>query len=513
MDNSIGKKVFNGTIIIVLVGILAKITSFIAEAILAAYLGTTYQSDAYYMVSSISLVLYPMMSVGIWKVFLPIYKEKITHGRLDEANALSNKVITVFTLASITAVCLLVLFAEPVVSLIAPGFKGETKVLCITLVRISAPMYLFIIASAIYASMLQCHERFFGSQIREVASHIPTILAAILLYRHFGIKVLAIALVFGGLLRLLVELPFVNWDYHFRPDFRFKTPEFSLIAARLPSALLSEGVIQLNGLVDKVMASKLPEGTISGLNYGHRLVHVFSGLLSSAVATALYPQMIELIAKNQREALSKLTVRIINIFCVMMVPITVACVLFRRELVSVVYQRGSFDEASTVLTSGVFAFYSLYLFFAASNTVIGNLFYGHGNTKTPLYFNITYLLTNVALNLVFIRFWGANGLALATSCSTIIAFMIRLIAARRYISIELRSSLLLWFRVLLAAGIACGVPRLLFTYLTVNRYQLLIGAAVIGVPLYFGLIKLLRISELDDLLSILLKRRKKRDIQ
>ena len=429
MSNSVERQVFRGTVVIVLVGILAKLSSFLAEAILAARLGTNATGDAYYMVTNIQYVIYPMLSIGVWKVFLPLYKTHIVQGQLQEAHKLADSSITFFSLASMLVVGLLILFAEPVVSVVAPGFHGETKKLCAELVRISAPMYVFITAAAIYASMLQCHNRFLGSQIREIASHIPTILAALFLYQKYGIRVLAIALVAGGALRLLVELPFVNWEYRYRPNFKFKTPEFILILKRLPSAWISEAVTQLNSLVDKMMASGLKEGTISGLNYGHRLVNVFSGLLSTSIATALYPQMIELATKGEKDALSRLLVKIINIFSVLMIPVTLACVLFRTELVRVVYQRGSFDESSVALTSGVFALYSVGIFFIACNAVITNLFYGYGNTKTPMFFCIQNLVTNVVLNLVLISVWGVNGLALATSLSAVISFFIQMICA------------------------------------------------------------------------------------
>ena len=218
-EHSVGNNILRGTVIIVVVGIVAKLAAFLSEAILAAFLGTTYQSDAYYMVSSIKNVLFPMLGIGIWTVFLPIYKEKVTTGRLDEANKLSDQSISIFALASVILAALLVIFADGFVSVIAPGFEGETKRLCVQLVRLSAPMYIFITAAAVYSSILQSHDKFFGSQIREVASYIPTIVAAIFFYRFFGVKTLAVALALGGALRLLVELPFVDWDYKFRPDF------------------------------------------------------------------------------------------------------------------------------------------------------------------------------------------------------------------------------------------------------------------------------------------------------
>ncbi len=491
---------------IVLVGILAKITSFISEAVLAAYLGTTFRSDAYYMVNSIQMVVYPMLSVGIWKVFMPIYKEKITHGLNDEAAALTNKVITFFSVVSFIAVGLLILLADPVVSVVAPGFEGETKALCIKLVRISAPMYFFIIAAAIYASILQANNKFLGSQIREVASHIPTILAAVFFYKTFGIEAMAIALVVGGAVRLLIELPFVTWGYRFRPDFRFRSQEFGLMLKRLPSALLSEGVTQLNILIDKAMASTLPEGTISGLNYGHRLMNVLSGLLSSAIATALYPQMIELIALKKEDELSRLVVKIINMFSLLMIPITVASILFRTELVSAAFERGAFNGQSTEITAGIFALYSVGIFFVACNTVINNLFYGYGNTKTPMFISMANLVINVVLNLILIRLWGVNGLALATSLSAVITFFIRLAATRKYIKLDNKRMGITALKALLGSVIACLIPRAIFWMYPINRYAVLLISALSAILLYFGVLKLLKITELDDLFSLVKKK-------
>jgi murein biosynthesis integral membrane protein MurJ len=501
-NKSIGSRIFKGAVVIVLVGILAKIASFFAEAILAAIFGTSSQSDAYYMVSSVQAVVYPMLSVGIWKVFLPLYKGHIARGERDLADALTNKALTFFIIVSSVVVILLVIFAPFVVTLVAPGFTGDTRTLCIKLVRISAPMYIFIISSAIYASLLQCHNRFLGSQIREVISHIPTIIAAVLFYKHFGIEAMAWALVVAGVLRLLIELPFVNWNYRYRPDVKFNSAEFKLMLKRMPAALVSAGVGRINTLVDKAMASLLPTGTVSGLNYGYKLMSVFSGLLSSAIATAMYPQMIELITLNKKDALGKLIVRIINIFCVLMIPITLACVVFRTELVAAVYQRGAFDASSTALTASVFAIYCLCLFTAASNTVLSNIFYGHGDTKTAMFISLAHLGINIVLNIVFIRLWGVNGLALATSLSSILTFVIRLIASRKYVKLSLRAMFRTGLKVLLASVISVMIPRVIFWFFPANIYLTLIVSAVDGIAVYLVMVRLLKLNELDDVLTL-----------
>ena len=257
------------------------------------------------------------------------------------------------------------------------------------------------------------------------------------------------------------------------------------------------------------MASMLTEGTVSSMNYGHKLMNVFSGLLSSAIATALYPQVVELIALEKREELSRLLTKILAFFAILMVPVTLACGLFRRELVSAVFQRGAFDAGSTLQTSDVFGLYCLGLFFIACSTVFDNVFYGHGNTKTPVYISLGHLGVNVGLNLILIQLWGINGLALATSLSAAVSFALRLLAVRRYVSLQARSLVVTCLKVLLASGLACMAPRVLFWLAPVNKYLTLLLSAGMGGGLYLLCLRLLGVSELKELVNQLLRKRRK----
>lgn len=506
-ERTTGRKILKGTIVIILVSVFAKITAFFSEALLANYLGTSYQSDAYYMVSSIQQVFYPMLSVGVWKVFLPVYKDRITQKKMDEASAVANKTITLLTIVSILFVVFIWVFNDVVVRIIAPGFSDETRVLCAELVRISSPMYLFVIIAAVYASMLQCHNKFWGSQIREVATHIPTILVAILCYNVWGVKALAVALILGGLVRLLVELPFVDWGYRFRPDFSLKDTQFIVMIKRLPSALLSEGVTQFNTLIDKVMASSLPTGAVSSLNYGHRLMNVFSGLLSSAIATAMYPQMVELISLKKQDVLAQLMEKTIRLFFITMVPISIACIVFRTELVTLVYQRGAFGTDSTIITSSVFALYSVGLLFVACSTVLNNLFYGYGDTKTPMIISVVHLIVNVVLNLVLVWYMGVNGLALATSLSAIVTTGVRYVLCGRYIIMNGKVLLYYALKIGFVSCFSCIGAYLLVSALFDSMLVRLVIGAVLGVSSYCVLLKVLHVDELNELIKII--RRKK----
>lgn len=506
---STGSNIFKGTLIILMVSILTKFVSFIAEAVMAYYVGTTYKSDAYHMIAGVHTVIYPMLSIGIWKVFLPLYKSHIAQNEIETADALANKSITFFTLISTVIVGLLIVFAPLVVTLVAPGFEGETKELTAKLVRISAPMYIFIIAAGVYASMLQCRNKFFGSQIRMLVSHIPTIIAAIFFYKRFGIEAMAIALVVSAVLRLLTVLFFVDWGYRFKPDFRLKDREFVLMCKRMPSALLGAGVTQLNSLVDKVMASGLPEGTISSLDYGHRLMKVFGGMISSAINTAMYPQIVELISHGKKDELNSLLIRILSLYALITFPVSLSCVLFRTEIASAVYERGAFNADSTKLVAEIFAFYCISLFVAAANTTLNDLFYAYGDTKTPMVLATTALLANIVFNLILIKLMGVKGLVLSTSLISMVNFVIRIVLARKYVKLKVFELLRTAIKIALCSIIACLIPRVFFWIFPANKFIVLIASAAAGVPVYYLLTRLLRVNEIDDLLAMLKKKLKK----
>lgn len=498
--------ILHGTIVIISVSIIAKITSFISTAVLAAFLGTSNQSDAINTVLSVEQVFYPMLGVGIWKVFLPIYKEKLVLNRLQEADKLANKTITLFTLFTLLAVILLLISTSGVVNIIAPGFNDETKTLCIRLIRISAPMYVFIIAAAIYSSMLQCHNRFLGSQIREIASHIPVILMTFMCYQRFGIGSIAFGMLLGGGLRLIVELPFVNWGFRFHFDFHFRSYEMLVMVKRYPSAMISEGINQINVLVDKVMASSLVIGSVSALTYGNKLTNVLSGLLSTALSTALYPQIIELISLKKKKELQNILIGVINIFSFVVVPITIGCILFSSDIVSVVYERGVFNQESVNLTSGVFAFYCVGLFFVACNAVITNVFYAYGDTKTPMYISLVNLAANIILNFVFIYIWNIKGLALATSISASITFCTRFALLKKYIDIPIKKISNTWIKSFGLSIVICSIVRLLCNLLNMSLYVSLVFAFISALILYILIAKAIRMKEIELVISFIVKR-------
>jgi putative peptidoglycan lipid II flippase len=484
--------------VIMATSILAKLGAFITEAILAAYLGTSIQADAYYMIAGIQQVFYPMLSVGIWNVFLPEYIKQLTDYGSEHAAVLANKILILFTLASFIVMLLLMTFSGAVVSIVAPGFSGEVKLLSEQLLKISAPKYMFIVISSVFAALLQSHGKFFGSQIRELASHIPTILTAIFFFKIYGVYALAVALVLGSVFRLVIQLPFIDWGYRFRLETNFRDSRIIVMLKRLPSALITAGVSQMNALIDRVMASGLPSGAVSSLSYGNRLINVFSGLLTAAVSTALYPTMSKLAAEESHDKLKNLLVQSIYLISVFIIPVSLACILFGSSVVSVVFQRGAFDSESVSRTAAVFAAYSVGMLFMGLKDIFSNVFYSFGDTKTTMRISILVVALNITLNLILSRIIGVAGLALATSAAAVVNALLLFYKLRRHISVSFADISLEMTKIILLSAVACGTAfgfmRLLGIHIEAVK---LAAAAFIGILLYIIGLKLAHVEAFD----------------
>jgi putative peptidoglycan lipid II flippase len=479
--------------VIMAASILAKFGAFFTEAILAAHLGTSIQADAYYIIAGIQQVFYPMLSVGIWKVFLPEYIRQVTNYGYEPAGILANKVLLLFTLASIIMMLLIMSFSGLVVSLVAPGFTGEVKVLSEQLVRISAPQYVFIIISSVFAALLQSHGKFFGSQIREFASHIPTIIIAVFFFKTFGVYGLAAGLVLGSAFRLIIQLPFIDWGYKFKFDTDFKDPNIIVMLKRLPSVLITAGVSQLNSLVDKIMASGLPTGTVSSLSYGSRLLNVFSGLLTTAVSTALYPLMSRLAAEKNYEKLRAVLIQAIYLVSIFIIPVSFACVLFSNSIVSVVFQRGAFDAESASKTAAIFSAYAVGMLFMGLKDIFGNVFYSFGDTKTAMRISIVTIALNIVLNLILVKVMGVAGLALATSAAALVNAALLFYKLRMHIPVKFSDISLELMKIILISVNACIVAFIGVWLLEIKiEIAKLATAAFIGIALYIIELKLVK---------------------
>ena len=100
--------------------------------------------------------------------------------------------------------------------------------------------------------------------------------------------------------------------------------------------------MQLNMFINLVLATFLPEGSVSYLYYADRLNQLPLGVVGVSVAVALLPLMTRQIRSGDDAAAIDSQNRAIEIALVLTVPAAVALAVLAKPLVIVIFQRGEF---------------------------------------------------------------------------------------------------------------------------------------------------------------------------
>lgn len=482
------KRLMQAVISVGFITIAAKVCAFIQEITIASFVGTSELADAYYMTNSIMQILWSFLSLGISRVFLPEYKKCSVLEGEKSAEKYANNMLSIMALIALFLSAVIFLFAPLIVKVFAFGFSDEAKRLSTVFSRIRTPQYVFWCIITIISAMLQANGRFSGSKIHLIAVHIPTIILTIVLYEKLGIYAVLSGVLLGSVVGLLSQIPFLNWGHRFK--FRIElTNHVKESFQRIPAAFVSAGINQIHSFVDKAMGSMQPIGAISSLSYGGELYRAVEGLISGTFATVSYPRIVELISTNDKERLSDYLTRILKVTWMLSIPFSIAFFIYSDQIVTVIYERGKFDESSTALVASIFSLYSIGLFFSGTTDIVNLVFLGYGDTKTPMYASLIGIALNVLFNFIFVHFYGTAGLALASSIATMFIFCFTVIRLKEIVEVFNRR-LLMWLgKIMIYAGIACCGSFLPF-YIQIHTHLLfkLFISGVIGIILYLVLL-------------------------
>jgi putative peptidoglycan lipid II flippase len=257
-------------------------------------------------------------------------------------------------------------------------------------------------------------------------------------------------------------------------------------------------------MINRMLASGLPEGSISALNYASRLYSLPTGIVVTAVITAIYPTMSQASAtKNKQQFVSALDTSLRTV-SFLVLPMMVGLLVLATPIVQVVYQRGAFGYSETVATATALFFYSLGLLSVGWNQAINRGFYSMKDTLTPLLVSLGSVTANIAFNLLLVRPMGHGGLALATSIANTVAAVIALFLLRKKSGpIGLRSvasSLIKCFIASAIMGVAAYFGwQFAAPVATGQLTRTIVLFAVIGVSaaVYFGACIVLRVEEME----------------
>lgn len=500
--------------IIILITLFTKALGFVREIVLTYFFGATAISDVYLIAQTIPTTLFALVGTGLATTFIPIFSKVETEEGEENALRFTSNVMNLVLVICSVLIVIVLIFTPQVVKVFARGFRGETLSLAVTFTRISILGIYFTSLVYILNAYLQLKDEF----IIPALISLPMNLVLIMFYAaasKFGNILLGYGLFFSILIQFIFILPSVmknRFKYYALLSHKNRYVREMLILA-VP-VIIGTSVNQLNVLVDKNIASTIIEGGISALNYADRLSGLVYGLFVIPIITVIFPTISKMVVEHNEEGMNKVVNESLVSMGLLIIPASVGAMVLARPIVEFLFLRGEFDVQAAVLTSQALFYYAISMLAYGVRDVFTRVFYASNDTKTPTINGVVGVATNIVLNLILSRFMGIAGLALATSISAIFtAVLLYISLKKKSMELSFKSSLMKMIKITGAALLMGALAKFSYpVFLSEAGSSLgLIFSIVVAGALYFLLIWLFKIEEVEKLKDIVKNKLKNRN--
>ena len=497
--------------------IIAKILGFGRELVLAAGYGTSIYSDAYVTAMNIPQVIFAIIGSTLATVLIPMYME--VHSEEGEKASLKfiNNVFNLVILACIVLSVLGFVFTKQIVNVFAVGYEGEALQVAINFTRITILGIVFTGLSYVMTSYLQIKNDFIMPGLSSVPKNIIIIVATLLSIKH-GPYLMIWGTLIGMASEFIFQLPYaIKKGYRYVPVIDIKDKYIKKMAWLIMPVLIGVAVNQVNTLVDRTLASTLPVGTVSALNYSNKLTSFVIAIFITSISSVIYPMLSQLSSENNQERFTASVIKSINCVIILVLPITVGTIVLALPIVRVLFERGAFDANGTYLTALALAMYSIGMVAYGLRDVLGKIFYSLQDTKTPMINGVIAMGVNMVMDVVFIQFWGLAGLTLATSLSSIACIMLLFRSLKKKMGYFGQDKIMKATLKSLAASLVMGVVSY-YSYHYMMRFTstggerefvVLMIAVILSAGVYGGLVILFRVDEIRIVTDVIKNRLKK----
>lgn len=503
--------------------LISRIVGLARQRVFAHYFGTSAAGDAFSAAFRIPNFLQNIFGEGALSAsFIPVYAKLLAQDDEKEAGRVANAVLGILALAVSSIVLIGVLTTPYLISLIAPGFHGETRELTIRLVRILFPGAGLLVLSAWCLGVLNSHHRFFISYTAPVAWNLAMIASLIVFGRRVGqfplAEYVAWGSVIGSALQFGVQWPTVmKLMRRIRPVIDVASPHVKTVIKNFFPVFMSRGVVQISAFVDAVLASFLPVGSVVALTYAQSLYTLPVSLFGMSVSAAELPAMSRAIGSNE-EVADVLRGRLdagLRRIAFFIVPSSMAFLALGDVIAAVLYQTGQFSHDAAIFVWGILAGSTVGLLASTLGRLYSSTYYALHDTRTPLRYAIVRVtLTTVLGYLCALPLprllgidpkWGVAGLTASAGVAGWIEFaLLRRSLNRRIGRTGLSAPYVfkLWVAALLAADVGWTFKLLVGDIHPIPLAALVLGGYGIA---YFGVAFFLELSESQEIIRKILR--------
>lgn len=539
--------IFSAAIIIMAMIAASRILGLVRNRVLAHFFPAETLS-IYFAAFRLPEVVFEVLIFGsLSSAFIPTFTAYLSKKRNQEAWYVASTSLNIALVFFLLLATLFFFLARPLYQLIAPGFNLEQIDLTAKLARILLLAQGFFVLSYFLTGVLESLQRFLVPAIAPLFYNLGIIFGTVFLAEKFGIYAPTVGAVIGAFLHFFIQLP-LALHLGFQPQLSLDInhPGVRKIGRLAAPRIVELSFLQIGKSAELFLASLVSTAAYTYYTFANSLQLLPVGLFGASIAKASLPTLSYQSAEGNFEQLKETILFLFKEIIFLTLPCSVFLAVLRVPVVRLVFGAAQFTWESTVQTGLTLSAFCLGITAQALVYLLTRAFYAIHDTKTPVKISIGAMFSNIALGVVFILIlklpiWS---LALAFSSASIIQTGFLLFFLQKKIGFSFKSLTLSLAKITFSSFASGGLmfvflkildrstwdKRLSFlgrlglvlpmtfdrfvldTRYTVNVIYLTVIVSLIGLMVYLGLARILKIPEVVIFAKLLTKFRRPRKL-
>jgi len=401
--------------------LLSRLCGFARDLLTAIVLGAGPMADAFFVALKLPNFFRRLFAEGAFSAaFVPMVSGRMETRGADAGRRLAERALSLMIAFLLPFTVLGMVFMPSLVTILAPGFVDEPDKFeaAVGLARITFPYLLLISLVALLGGLLNSIGRFGPFAAAPIFFNLALIGG--LGFAWFGhgdaATAMAYAVVVAGCLQLILMLVSC-WKADVAPGLIAPQigPDMRRLLKLMGPGIIGGGVLQINVMIDTILASLLPSGAISWLFYADRLYQLPLGVIGIAIGTALLPGLSRAAAAGQSERATHLLSRALEYGLLLALPSAIGLAIVAQPIIGALFQYGRFDAHDTLQTGWALTAYAIGIPAFIGVKVLNAAYFARQDTSSPVRTAIIATVFNTTLSLALIHPLGHGGIALATS--------------------------------------------------------------------------------------------------
>ncbi len=444
---SANRQIARAAVTVMAAFVFSNLVGLLRAVLISQTFGTGPELDSFNASNRVAEVLFNLMAGGaLGSAFIPTFTGFLTKDDRENAwrlaSAIANLLLVVLTLVSLAAI----IFAPQIVRhglfVLAPEVSPGQEALTVHLLRIQLPTVVIFGLSGLAMGILNAHQVFLVPAVAPSMYSLGMIAGVLLLPANLGIDRLAWGALAGSAFHLLVQVPNLLRlkGRRYFASLGLRLAAVREVARLMGPRILGVAVVQMNFIVNTIIALSLPEGSTSAISLAFILMYMPQAAIAQSTAVAAMPTFSAQVVSGRLDEMRASLAAALRAVLLLALPASLGLILLSRPLVVMLYQRGQFDTHSTDLVAWALAWYAAGLLGHCVVEIASRAFYALHDTRTPVTIGIIAMSLNIIFSLLFsagfarLGWMPHGGLALANSLATALESIALIVFMRRKLS-------------------------------------------------------------------------------